>query len=321
MAEVTKLNIAEALVGSGHKFRKEMLSMPIAGIKHILAHASLRTGIRGKETVGSLKSGAQLRPYRTAKDATDTTKMVSRTLETFLMDLVEEFDPASAYDTVYGEAIAKNIKDLNIVKAVAMEIVRQCTENLGDAVFTAKYNAAGNTTMDGFNGLDTIIETAKTAGQISTAEKNLTVLEAITSVNAGDILLEMYRSLPKAMKRGNQKLTLYCPDNVKEAYDDWCLQNMGAVAYNTSFEKKVLHGTDGRLEIAGFSEMADVKNMFITPKQNVLIGCDQMSDAEDARIRECDNPKAVQVFMKMYFGTDFQTVDARMFHAYQLAAE
>lgn len=321
MADVTKLNIAAALVGSAHKYRKEMLNMPIAGIQHLLAHMSLRTGIRGKETVGSLKSGAQLRPYRTSKDSGNTTTMVSRTLETFLMDLVEEFDPASVYDTIYGEAIAKGITDLNIVKAVALEIVKQSTENLADAVFTAKYNSAGNTTMDGFNGLDTIIETAKTAGEISTAAKNLTVLSAIDSTNAGDALLDIYRALPKAMKRGGQKLKLFCPDSIKEAYDDWCLQNMGAVVYNTNFEKKVLHGTEGKLEIVGLPEMADAKNIFITNKQNVLLGCDQMSDVEAARIRECDNPKVVQIFMKMYFGTDFASVDPRVFQAYQLATE
>lgn len=321
MAEVTKLNIAPALVGSSHKYRKEMLSMPIAGIQHLLAHMSLRTGIRGKESVGSLVSKAQFRPYRTAKDASDSTTMVARTIETFLMDLVEEFDPSSVYDTVYGEAIAKNIKDLNIVKAVAMEIVRQSTENLADAVFSAKYNKAGNTTMEGFNGLDTIIETAKTEGEIATGKNNLTVLSAIDSTNAGDVLLDLYRALPKAMKRGGKGLKLFCPSSIKDAYEDWCLQNMGAVVYNTNFEKKTVHGTEGKLELVGLSEMEDVKNMFITTRQNVLIGCDQMSDVEAAKIRECDNPKVVQIFMKMYFGTDFATVDSRIFQAYQLATE
>lgn len=321
MADVTKLNIATALVGSGHKFRKELLNMPIAGIAHLLQHMSLRTGIRGKETVGSLSSSAQLRPYRTSKDAGNTTTMTSRTLETFLMDLVEEFDPSSAYDTIYGEKIAKGLKDLNIVKAVALEIVRACTENLGDAVFMAKHNSAGSTTLDGFNGLDTIIETEKAAGNISKAKENLTVLSAIDATNAGDVLLEMFRALPKAMKRGSQKLKLYCPDSVKEAYDDWCLANLGSVVYNTSFEKKTVHGTDGRLEFASFSEMADAKNMFISNKKNVLVGCDQMSDSELAKIRECDNPKVVQIFMKMYFGTDFESIDPRVFQAYQLATE
>ena len=67
--------------------------------------------------------------------------------------------------------------------------------------------------------------------------------------------------------------------------------------------------------------MADAKNMFISNKTNVLVGCDQMSDSELAKIRECDNPKVVQIFMKMYFGTDFESIDPRVFQAYQLATE
>ena len=35
---------------------------------------------------------------------------------------------------------------------------------------------------------------------------------------------------------------------------------------------------------------------------------DQMSDVEQAKIRECDNPKALQFFMCMYWGVQFECI-------------
>lgn len=314
--EVTKLNIADKLVGSGHKYRKELLTMPIVGVGEILNHMSIRYGIRGKETVGGLNSKAQVRPYRTSKDATDTTETYARDLETYLGDVVEEFDPSTIYDTIYGEALSKNIKDLNIVRAIALEMAKSVSENLGDAIFKAKRNASGETTFDLFNGFDTIIAKEKAEGNISSAKKNLTVLsESITAVNAGDILLSIYRALPAVLKKKGAKL--YVPESVKEAYEDWCQANLGAVVYNDSYEKKFIHGTSKKLEIVSFPQMEDVKHCFISTKRNLLVGVDQMSDSENVKIRECDNPKVVQFFMKLYFGVEFESIQPKVIQFYE----
>ena len=40
----------------------------------------------------------------------------------------------------------------------------------------------------------------------------------------------------------------------------------------------------------------------------MLVGMDQMSDQEKAKIRECDNPKALQFFMCMFFGVQFESI-------------
>ena len=48
--------------------------------------------------------------------------------------------------------------------------------------------------------------------------------------------------------------------------------------------------------------------MFLSVRENMLIGCDQESDLETVRIRECDNPKVAQFFMKLFFGVEFESV-------------
>lgn len=318
MAEIaaTRLNIAEKLVGTGHKYRKEILTMPIIGVGEILNHMSMRYGIRGKETVGSMSSKAQVRPYRTAKDAKNTTETGARDLETFLGDVVEEFDPVTVYDTIYGEALSKNIKDLNIVRAVSLEMAKSVSEYLGDAIFKGKRNSAGETTLDLFNGFDTIIAAEKTAGNISAEKQNYKLLtDVITKVNAGDILLDIYRKLPAVLKKIGAKL--YVPESIKEAYEDWCMANLGPILYNTSYEKDYVHGTSKKLELVAFPQMEGCKFCFISTKKNLLVGVDQMSDSEIVKIRECDNPKVVQFFMKMYFGVEFESINPRAIQFYE----
>jgi hypothetical protein len=48
--------------------------------------------------------------------------------------------------------------------------------------------------------------------------------------------------------------------------------------------------------------------MHFSIRENMNLGFDQESDVEELRIRECDNPKLVQFFMKAYFGVGFETV-------------
>ena len=67
----TDLDIKGALIDSGHKFRKDILLMPVVGLGETRTHMTTRFDVRGKETVGEARSGARIRPYRTAKDATN----------------------------------------------------------------------------------------------------------------------------------------------------------------------------------------------------------------------------------------------------------
>ena len=46
------------LYESGHKYRKELLAMPLAQLNTLLQHMTLRLGVRGKESVGELDTDA-----------------------------------------------------------------------------------------------------------------------------------------------------------------------------------------------------------------------------------------------------------------------
>ena len=53
----------EALALSGHKFRKELLQMPVHAMQETVQHMTVRRGIRYAETVGEITGNIDLGPY------------------------------------------------------------------------------------------------------------------------------------------------------------------------------------------------------------------------------------------------------------------
>lgn len=311
MAEA--LDIKGILVGSGHKFRKEILLMPVVAISETTNHMTMRYGVRGKETVGEASSGAKLRPYTSAKGETNTANIVPRTLETFLGDVVEEFDPYTLYNTVYSEPLSKKRTEMEVVKTLAVEMSKSATEDLPQVIFSGVRNAVGTTTMALFDGFDTIIKADILAGNISALKNNLVLAGAITAANAGDKLKLIHKSAHVTLKNGATKM--YVPVGIKELYDEWFLATFGAVSYNNSYEQTYLHGTNKKCELVALPGMVDADHIILTVKRNMLVGVDQMSDQERVEINKCDNPKAVQFFMTAFFGVQIESLNPKVFLA------
>jgi hypothetical protein len=80
-------------------------------------------------------------------------------------------------------------------------------------------------------------------------------------------------------------------------------------------DQKVLVGTNGKCTLVPWPNMEGQPYIFITIKDNIKLGVDQMSDTEDVEIRRVDNPKVVQFFMKAYFGVGFESFDKTLFRA------
>ena len=301
------MELSEILVNSGAKFRKEIIAMPVVALEKTLKHMTIRRGVRGDETVGTYESGAEVRPYKTGKNATDTGKFGARTLTTYLGDVVEEFDPYQLFATVYGESFSSltERKEADIVRDMALAMAKTVSSKLGKALFKAVRNSDGTSTMDLFNGFNTIAATEITAGNIAVAKGNLVEVNAITELNAGDVLEQIYDAASDELKDQDNK-RMYVSSAIKSAYAKWCLATLGAVAYN----KNLLH-FDESVELVALPGLKGSNYIIFSTTNNMLVGCDQMSDQERAKIRECDNPKAVQFFMCLYWGVQFESIDPR----------
>jgi hypothetical protein len=178
-------------------------------------------------------------------------------------------------------------------------------EKLYDNLFTAVRNSSGNYTSDLFNGFDTITAAAETGSKLSGALGNFQDLTAttISKSNAGDILIQAYRDLDRIIRK--QNVNLYLPVEVVWMYEDWYQAEFGTQAWNQGYTQKQLVST--KCNLVPLDNMGG-NYAYFTVKENLNVGFDQQSDVETVRIRECDNPKTVQFFMKSYFGAGFETL-------------
>lgn len=296
--------------------------MPVVALEKTLKHMTIRKGVRGDETVGGYASGAELRPYKSdGKGATDTGAFFGRTLTTYLGDVVEEFDPYQLFSTVYGESFSSltERKEADVVRDMALAMAKHVSSKLGKALFCAVRNASGSTTVSLFNGFDTIAATEVTNGKMSQAIGNYGEFDTITAANAGDVLKAIYAAASDELKE-SENLKMYVSQAVLDKYEEWCLATLGAVAYNQTYAQNVLH-FNRNVEIVPMVGLKGSNYIYFSTKDNMLVGMDQQSDAEKAKIRECDNPKALQFFMCLYWGVQFQSIKPEfLFVAKQTAA-
>jgi hypothetical protein len=301
------MTITQSLIDAGTKYRKELLAAPLVELAEILPHFTIKTGIQGKIVGGWLNTAAELRPYRTAKDATGSLTVTPEEMENYLGDVVKEFDPHEVLGTLYTEVTNLGVTNMAIAKRIALEVARKVGEKLYDNLFIADRDASGDNTVDLFNGFETLIADKVLGGTLSEAIGNYMDLtgDSISESNAGDILKTAWRNLDRILKK--QRVKFLIPESVMDFYEDWYQNEYSTQPWNQGVEQKFLVGSRGRCELVPLNPMSGNYAIF-TIKENLNILVDQTSDHETVRIRECDNPKLVQFFMKAYFGTGFETI-------------
>lgn len=314
MSEKTAaLQFRDALVESGHRFSQDFITMPQAVLEKSLQFLKKMTGIHGKLTVGKLKSDAQWKPYQAGTyDPSNTTYVEPRTIETFMLEFLEEFDPATIYQTVYGKVLKKDRTTLEGVRAAVAEMGRTASSKLVKAIWTAKRNGTGKTCMDGFDGFDTIIDKEKAEGKISKALGNYFQSGKLTEYNIGDKLMLLWSTMNHLLKE-NETLYLYMPSNVREMYDKWYNNNYKGASYTNKYNQRILVGTNERCVIADIPGMDDVKHIIFSTKDNLVVGFDGESDMESFDIRVPNNPKMVQVFSELFMGCQITNLEKECF--------
>ena len=307
------MDLSTVLVNSSARYRKEVLAMPVVALlDKALKHMTLRRGVAGDETVGRVGSDAELRPYKTEKGATDKSRIIARTLTTYLGDVIEEFDPYQLFTTVYGEQFSDKTKrtEAEIVQALCLQMGKSVAKKLGAALFNAQRNPAGTTTATLFNGFNTIAAAEITAGNIAAAKGNYIEVDTITAANVGDVLKAIYDGASEELQEADN-LKMFLPKSIKKLYDDWCLAHFGAVVYNTTYAKNRLHGTDENpCELVALSGMKNSPYIYLSTKENMLVGCDQSGNPKEKfLVRVPDNPKVVQFFACMFWGVQFEQIE------------
>ena len=304
------------------KYRKEFLAMLVIGIEEILPYVTVRPGIRHKEVVGKLSMDAQFAPYKVNMKISKDTDIAFRELETFMGGIDYEFESNSAATLVIGEGAAtkgEGMKNADIVRKNLTEICKNLGENLNLALWAAVRNPSGTTTMDLFNGWDTITTTEISAGNISAAKGNyLKLTEAITSENAVDVLKNAFRKANVILKR--HPSYMYMAPEIREAYEDAYATIHNATPWVQGFEQLILEGSNKKCKFVDLVSKAGSKYIHLSTKENMLVGVDQMGDIEDIEVARF-SAFTLDFIATMFFGVEFESIDPRRLFVIELADE
>ncbi|MBQ8274370.1 MAG: hypothetical protein IJZ11_07605 [Bacteroidaceae bacterium] len=301
------------------KWRADLLMLPIIGCQETLKFMTARPGIRYKENVGALSGDAQFGPYKPSRSTDFNLNVDYRTLETFMGSVVAKFEPNSAVSTLLGQVGATKgdgqMKAPTALHVLAL-IARGLSEHLNEAIWAGKRNAAGDTTMDLFDGFDTITTKEVTSGAIAAEEGNYMKLdEEITSANAVDIAKEILFSLDPRLRA--QDLYMFCTQDFADKYNEGYQLSHGGINYNTQYSQTTVEGSNGRLHIVPMYNKIASKYIHICPKSNMLIGYDQMGDVESVMVKEYE-PFILSYIATMFFGCQFESIDKRRFKVVEL---
>ena len=306
---------------AARKYRKDLLMLPIIGIQDTLKFMTGRPGIRYKESVAAMSGNAQFAPYKPARRSNFNLDLDFRTLETFFGSVVAQFEPNSAISTLLG-AIGDTKGDGQMqtptAKHVLALIAKSLSENLNNAIWAGQRNPAGDTTLDLFDGFDTITSAEVTAGKIAASEGNyMKLTDQITTANAVDIAKSVLFSLDPHLRA--QTCYMFCSQDFADKYNEAYLLTHAGINYNNPYNQVSVEGSNGKLILCPLANKADSKFIHVTPKINMLVGYDQMGDTENVMVKEYE-PFILSYIATMFFGVQFESIDKRRLKVVELAA-
>lgn len=315
-----QINITDAdLKKSAVNYRKDLLVMPVIAAEATLQHMTPRPGSAGREVLGQLSGGIELGPYDPNRVDDSGVKIEPRTLETFLGSVVKKFDLNSVAKTVYGslttqgEALASTDLSMQVLYYLAMQL----GQNLNKHIWDAKRNDSGTTTVDLFDGFDTITAKEITAGGIATGKGNFMQLDtAIDNSNATDILMSIYESADDNLQGVPTKM--YIPFNVYRAYNKDYLASFGNVVYNQQYKKTFLEGTDNLCELVPLVGKKGSQFIHLSTKSNMVYGYGDGMDSEKIAI-EKHHEFLLSFVATMFFGCQFETISKERLMVAKLA--
>ena len=315
-----QINITDAdLKKSAVNYRKDLLVMPVIAAEATLQHMTPRPGIAGREVLGQLSGGIELGPYDPNRVDDSGVKIEPRTLETFLGSVVKKFDLNSVAKTVYGSLTTQGeaLASTDLAQQVLYYLAMQLGQNLNKHIWDAKRNDAGTTTVDLFDGFDTITAKEISAGGIATGKGNFMQLStAIDESNATDILMSIYESADDNLQGVPTKM--FIPFNVYRAYNKDYLASFGNVVYNQQYKKTFLEGTDNLCELVPLVGKKGSQFIHLSTKSNMVYGYGDGLDSEKIAI-EKHHEFLLSFVATMFFGCQFETISKERLMVAKLA--
>lgn len=297
----------DSLNTSYAKYRKDLILMPTRALDEVAKYMSRRLGVRGKETVGEANGDMQIGPYSLTRVDEDGVTITGRTLETYLGSGVKPFEPNAVRESIYGSNVFQGdaLKNQPITKLIGAYLFAKVGESFFNTLFTAKRNPGGKKTADLYDGFKTIADQEIKNKSVSTEKGNLFKTEAITNVNAVDVLEEFYDAADQKLK--NTKTFMFLNSSELMRYDRAYRSVYGNVNYNKEFGKSKLDGCSN-CTLIGLDNIP-VGFKIITPGSNMLIGlATEGTNCKFEFEKSLISHFLIDFVATMYFGTQFESI-------------
>ncbi len=306
---------------AAEKWEKQLLLMPLFAAQDTLKYMKGVPGVRNAVHLGTAESSAQFAPYKARRSSAGTTDIIYRELRTYFGNVVEYFEPNAYITTLLGEGAAflgEGQAQAPSAKLVLAAVMKSLGHHLEAELFKAERDGTGDTTHDLFDGWGTIVNNEIDDGNISAALGNLMELEeAITDVNACDIAKQILFSLDPHLRA--QQLFLYCSQEFADQYNESYLSTHAAIPYNTQYNQAYVEGSGNRMTLAPLPCLENTDMFFVSSRDNMLYGYDNMSDVERIVVKDYE-PFVLTLAAAMFFGVNFRSIDKRMLKVVKLAA-
>lgn len=294
-------------------FRKDLLRLPVISAQKTLQYMTVRPGILYEENVGSADVDIELAPYKPNRRTNLDLDLGIRALRTYFGSVNADFEPNKYIQTILGHKASQASGDGLASSVTAREVLGLISKRIGHklnmAIWKAVRNPAGNTTMDLFDGFDTITQKEIEAGNIAADKGNLfEIPEEVTDVNAVDIAQEIMYAMSDELRE--EHCYMYCTTSFFDKYNKAYKLTGGGIPYNTQYKQTFVEGSNNLLELIPLASKKGSEFIHVSPKSNMLFGCDQMSDKESVKIGVFA-PDTLTFMMRMLAGCQFESIDER----------
>lgn len=303
-----------AVIEAVREHRDLLITLDAMSVFDILKHFSPMPGIKDSITLGRTSLGETAHKY-TGKftGVVSNGKIVPRTLRVhpFVMEMEDE---PERYRRSYIAEVAGGLDPNKHPFEIWLNNfgVKSAMAQLHDVVLIAKYDPDAEKTdiATSFDGLLTIIDAEKTAGNFSTTRGNIIETGELTRANIGQKLLKMWRKMPQTFRR--QKSKMYISVDLGDLYDDW-LDDQGTLITGSGAEvegEQFLRGTGKKVELVRLTGMPEGSQLVIlTLQDNIKWGFDKMSDFQQLKPFASGNPYLYTAAGKAVIGFQLVSLD------------
>lgn len=313
---------SDALADSAVKYKQTLAVIPHRKFERMKSEMGFhhRGNLYGTEKAGMLIMGGKMGPYNSDDATLASAGIVVEQITTYHGKNYIKIEITDVENTMFGEGVVTmaDWKKSELGKKILSEYLQANLESIVDVIWTATRKADGTETTDLFDGFDTLITTAEVKrateaqARISTGAENLSTLtEAITSVNAKDVLFAQWKTLPDQLKK--QKLDLHITEEIYYAYCDAFALDRGD-GNNLEYDQEFLFGTKKKVRLVPCVDREIDAPLVWTVKKNLTIATGSRGTREQFLVKPDNNIAFVQLNHEMYFGAAIACYHKHFFH-------